>query len=183
MSRDLTADFLAEIEAAALRPVRLVEAEFTGGWLRLWTGIGAVSWNGETWAGAGNLLGISEIAEASDVRAVGITVSLSGLNTSIIALALAQARQGLPCRVYEGMLDGSGAIIADPLLSFEGRLDVPEIDDSGETCAVSISYESRLIDLERPRERRITHEDQQIDYPGDQGRAQVAVLQDKVVTW
>lgn len=183
MSRDLTSAILDEITAPYLRPVRLVEAQFTGGWLRLWTGVGIVAWNGENWTGAGNLLGISEISEHSDIRASGITLSLSGLNTSIISLALAQARQGLPCRVHEGFLDGSGQIIADPVLSFEGRLDVPEIDDSAETCTVSISYESRLIDLERARERRITHEDQQIDYPGDRGREYVAALQDKVVIW
>lgn len=183
MSRDLTSAILDEITAAALRPVRLIEAEFTGGWLRLWTGVGTVTWDSKTWTGAGNLLGISDITEASDICAVGVTVSLSGLNPSIISLALAQARQGLPCRIYEGYLDGSGAIIADPLLSFEGRLDVPEIDDSAETCSVSISYESRLIDLERARERRITHEDQQIDYSGDRGRENVAALQDKVVVW
>lgn len=183
MSRDLTAAMLAEITAQALRPVRFFEGEFTGGTLRLWTGHSSINWNGQTWTGAGDLLSMSAIQETAEVRASGFSVTLSGLNPSIISVALAQARQGLAGRVWEGMLDASGAIIADPFLSYEGKLDVPDISDGGEICTVSISYEGRLISLERARERRITHEDQQIEYPDDRGHEYVAGMQDKVVNW
>lgn len=183
MSRDLTAGFEAEVIARALRPVLFYEGEFASGTLRLWSGVGSISWSGNNWVGAGNLLSVSEIDETTEIRAAGTTVSLSGLNPSIISAALGQARQGLPGRVWIGALAADGSIIADPFMAFEGRLDVPEISRSADACTVSISYESRLIDLERPRERRITHEDQQIDYPGDRGREYVASLQDKVVIW
>ena len=182
-TRDLAADQLAMITAASQRPVLFYEGEFTGGTLRLWSGVGTISWNSQSWTGAGNLLSIGEIQETTEIRASGTTLSLSGLNTSIISIALAQCRQGLAGRVWLGGLDASNAVIADPFMAFEGRLDVPEISDDGETCTVSISYESRLIALERPRERRVTHEDQQIDYPGDLFREYVAGLQDKVLTW
>jgi hypothetical protein len=183
VSRDLTAGLEAEVIADSLRPVLLYAGDFTGGTLRLWTGAGTLVWMGENWVGAGDLLGVSEIDESADIRANGVTLSLSGLNPSVISAALGQARQGLPGQVWIGALAADGTLIADPCLIFEGRLDVPEIDDSGDTCTVSISYESRLIDLERPRERRITHEDQQIDYPGDRGRGYVTVLQAAVVVW
>jgi hypothetical protein len=183
VSRDLTAGLEAELTADALRPVLFYEGVFASGTLRLWSGVGTVSWNSKSWVGAGNLLGISEIEETTEIRAAGVTVSLSGLNPSIISAALGQARQGLAGRVWIGALTAAGAIVADPFMAYEGRLDVPEIERSGETCTVAISYESRLIDLERPRERRITHEDQQIDFPGDRGREYVASLQDKVVVW
>ena len=106
----------------------------------------------------------------------------NGVLHDIISAALGQARR-LPGKVWIGALDSAGAVIADPFLAFEGRLDVPDIIDDGETCTVTVSYESRLIDLERPRERRITHEDQQIDYPGDRFREYVAGLQDQVIVW
>lgn len=183
MARGLTAGLLAEITAGTLRPVFFYEGEFSGGTLRLWSGAGSIGWNSQTWLGAGGLLSISEIQETTEVRAAGVTLALSGLDTSIIAIALAQARQGLAGKVWIGALDASNAVIADPFLAYEGRLDVPEIADEGETCTVTVSYESRLIDLERPRERRITHEDQQIDYPGDLGREYVAGLQNAEIVW
>jgi len=76
-----------------------------------------------------------------------------------------------------------GALVADPAIAFAGRLDVPEIDDNGQTATITISYESRLVDLERPRERRYTHEDQQIDYSGDLGFEYVAAIQEWNGVW
>lgn len=183
MTRDLTANVLAQLASGTVSPVHFFEAEFVTGWLRLWTGTGPISWNGQTWTGAGNLVGVSSITETADSRAVGITISLSGLPTSLISLALSEARQGKIGRVYLGFIDSAGAVVADPYKSFEGRLDVPEIADEGETCTISISYESRLIDLERSRERRYTGEDQRLDYPEDRGFDNVAALQDAVVLW
>lgn len=183
MARDLTAGMLSSIAAGTVRPVLFYQGSFSGGTVRLWTGLGSVSWNGQTWLGAGSLLGMSSIQETTEVRAAGLTISLSGMPGSLISLALSQARQGAAGLVYLGFLDSSGAIIADPTLAFSGRLDVPEIVDSGDTCTITISYESRLIDLERARERRYTQEDQRLDYPDDDGFNQVPGLQDAVILW
>jgi hypothetical protein len=46
-----------------------------------------------------------------------------------------------------------------------------------------LTAESRLIDLERSRERRYTSEDQKIDYPNDKGLEFIADLQDKEIVW
>jgi hypothetical protein len=40
-----------------------------------------------------------------------------------------------------------------------------------------------MIDLQRPRERRYTHEDQQIDHPGDMGFEYVSQLQELNLAW
>ena len=57
MARDLDASLLAEVTAAATRVVFLYEAEFSSGTTRAWTGVGDLSWNGETWTGVGRLGG------------------------------------------------------------------------------------------------------------------------------
>lgn len=183
MGRDLTSGLLAEITADELRPVLFVEAEFASGTVRLWTGDRTIDYDGKTWTAAGHVMSISELAETTDSRAVGAAITLSGMPSGLIALALSDARQGLPCTISLGAVDGSGDIVIDAYEAFEGRLDVPEIADSGDTCAITISYESRLIDLERPRERRYTHEDQQIDNVGDRGFEYVTALQDQPVVW
>jgi len=101
----------------------------------------------------------------------------------MVALAIDEARQGKPGRVWLGLLTDAREIIADPVQAFTGRLDVPEIADTGESCTVTISYENRLIDLGTPRNWRYTHESQQALAPGDQGFAFVTTIQDKEITW
>jgi hypothetical protein len=97
----------------------------------------------------------------------------------MISTALSETRQGLPATIWLGTMDVSGTLIADPFILFSGLTDVPIVEDGAETCTVSISVESRLIDLERSRVRRYTPEDQHIDYPGDKGFDFVASLQSK----
>jgi hypothetical protein len=74
-------------------------------------------------------------------------------------------------------------VVGTPYLAFSGRLDVPVIDEAGDTATISISYESRLADLDRPRIRRYTDQDQRAEYPNDGGLRYIAGLQDKQVTW
>lgn len=182
MARDLTASVITQLQAASVEVGILFEGEFASGWVRLWSGIGTLSWDSKTWTGTGNLLGISGIDETAEVRASGMTVSLSGVPSDLLSAALGDARSGRIGRVYLAFFSG-GSIVADPILQFEGRLDVPAIEDGPETATISISYESELIDLERARERRYTPEDQQIDFPGDLGFDYVASLQDAQITW
>jgi len=100
-----------------------------------------------------------------------------------VALAIEEAQQGKPGRVWLGLLTPEREIISDPVQAFTGRLDVPEIADSGESCTVTISYENRLIDLGTARNWRYTHESQQVLAPGDRGFEFVAAIQDKAITW
>lgn len=183
MSRDLSAEFEAAIQSGTLRRVRFFEAEFASGTTRLWTGSHEITWDGKVWQGIGALGGVSSIEETTEIKATSVTVFLSGVPSSMISLVLSEVRQGKPGRIWEGGLSDSGVVIADPYKSFEGRLDVAEIDEQGETCTITITYEGRLADLETPRERRYTPADQAIDYPGDKGFDFVGKLQDLVLSW
>ena len=182
MARDLTAGVITQLQAASVEVGVLFEGEFASGWVRLWSGVGTLSWDSKSWSGVGTLLGISGIDETNEIRASGLTVSLSGVPSDLLSAALGDARSGKTGRVYLAFFSG-GSIVADPILQFEGRLDVPAIEDGPDTAAISISYESELIDLERARERRYTPEDQAIDFPGDLGFDYVAALQDAQITW
>lgn len=184
MARDLPAALAAGIVAATVSPAILFEGEFDTDTLRVWSGIGDLSWNGYTWTGVGYLGGISDIEETDEIKAAGVTVTLSGVPSELLSLALANLRQNKPGRLYLALRDGdTGALLADPYLAFEGRLDVGEIDEGAQSATIAIKYENRLIDLERARERRYTHEDQQLDYPGDRGFEFVPSLQDAQISW
>ena len=82
MSRDLTAAFASALADQTLRPVIFFEGQFASGWVRIWSGLGEVSWNGETWAGAGSLLGLGSLDETGEVVAGGTAVS--GLSMDLL---------------------------------------------------------------------------------------------------
>lgn len=171
MSRDLTAGVVAAIDASVVRPVLFYEGEFDAGTLRLWTGYGTKDWDSKTWTGAGQLIGVSAGTETSDLRAVGFTISLSGITSEILAIVLDQARLGKIGRFWMGFANQDGSIIADPFLTFQGKLDVPSFVDSGDTCTVSVTYENELLDLDRTSPYRWTHETQLALHPGSLGFA------------
>ena len=110
-------------------------------------------------------------------------MSLSGVPLDLVSLAITQARQGQAGRIWLALLSEEREIIADPVQAFTGRLDVPEIAEDGQSCRITISYESRLIDLGTARNWRYTHESQQVLHPGDRGFAHVTAIQDREITW
>jgi hypothetical protein len=183
MSRGASTAFLTALQSQVTRPVIFFEGVFGAGTLRLWSGLGSIIWGGQTWTGAGTLLSLSEIDEPTDIVAAGFTVSLSGIPTDLVSAVIADVMQGDQGRILIGLLDDAGALIVDPVLAASGRMDVPTITDDAETCVIDVSYEGRLIDLNRPREWRYTHESQQQVYPGDRGFEYVAALQDKEIIW
>ena len=183
MSRDLPAALATEVAKSMLRPFFMVEALFDSGTVRLWSGIGNITVFGQTWTGAGNVLGFSSYEETSNLQAQGINISLSGISTSLISLALAEPYQGRECRIYLGAFDQNWALVSDPYQIFAGIMDVIEVSEGGDTCTLTLQCESKLVQLTRTKERRYTSESQKADYPGDKGFDFVTQLQDQEILW
>jgi len=183
MSRNLTAAAITETTAQNLRPILLVQGYFVSGWLYLWSGYGSIVWNSQTWTGAGELLSVSPLTENSDVMAEGVQISLSGIPADLISKALSEVRQGAPMIIWQGFLTAAGAVVSSPNQAFAGRMDTCSIAEGAETARITLTVESRLADLKRSRERRYTHDDQQIDFPGDLGFEFVAKLQELSLVW
>lgn len=183
MSRDISPAMLSALQGQNLRPVILFESVFPTGTLRLWSGQGDLVWDGRTWVGAGQLLGVGPVEETTDVVASGVAVTLSGVPTDLVSLVIAEAQQGAPGRLWLGLRAADGTLIANPVAWFTGRLDVPTIQDGAETCTIQVTYESRLIDLQRAREFRYTDESQKALYPGDRGLEYVTTIQDRPIAW
>ncbi len=103
MSRGLTATVQTEVEKDRLQPVWLMEFNFSTV-LRFWTGIGDLSWNGETWSGSGDVIKFSGIDETSAVQANGIQFQLAGMDSALVSLALTEDVQGRRVNVYMGFI-------------------------------------------------------------------------------
>ena len=171
-----------DFSADSLLPFIAVEALFDSGAVRLWGGYGDLNIDGAEYTGGGSLLSISAVEETSEIAARGATVVLAGLDPAIISIALQENYQNRACTITVGTLTEDG-VVDDSYVLFRGRIDQMTIEESGETASSAGAIENRLIDLERPRSRRYTNEDQQSLYPGDTGFSYVNDLQDKTIDW
>jgi hypothetical protein len=183
MARDWTTATKDALTGQTIRPVLFFEGGFVSGTLNFWTGAGSISWDSKTWTGVGDLIQISPIEENVDIVASGAVISLAGNPPQNISLALSETRQGKHGKVWLGAIGTDGSVVVDPYLAFEGRLDVPEIDDNPDGATIKISYEHRLIALDRPNLRRYSDQDQKIDYPDDKGMEYIPALQDANIKW
>ena len=180
--RDITPELDAALDQASIALLVLVEFIFDDETIRLWNGVGDLSWNNATWDGAGSLLSISAIKETTEIRADGARFVLSGIPTSIVNLALQKQVLGRKCGCWFGVVEDR-EIVTDPYKIFSGRMDSMPVEENGQSSSVTVIAENRMVDLERARERRYTDEDQRIDYPDDRGLEYVGQLQEIEVTW
>ena len=183
MTRSLTTAFKNETLASEITPIALVELDFSGGAVRMWTGQGDLAWDSKTWTGTGTLLNIEPVQESTDIAAHGVQMQLNGVPSDLLSTILTEHYQGRSAVIYLAALNSSLAVIADPFVLWSGRMDVMQIQDSAETATITMNAENRLIDLERQRERRYTDLDQQNFSPGDKGLQHVAAQLDRQLNW
>ena len=148
--------------------------------LHFWNGIGNITLDGTTYTGAGDLLGVSELRESSDIAAYGATLTLSGIPSNLISLAISEPYQGREARVKFG-IDVGGTRYS--ITAFTGQMDQLNIDLGPDTSTISVNVESRLVDLNRARVRMFTDADQQSRFPNDRAFEFVTRLQSENLEW
>ena len=179
MSRDLSAGWIVESIAKTCRPCKFFEGVFRSQTLRLWSGVGSISWNSQIWQGNGWLREIEGIEETEEIEQQGMKIVLAGVPAAVISLALSEGRQGASGKVWEGFLNAAGAVISTPYLAAEGKFDYCYIKEDIAGALVEIQYETHLLDMERPKEFRYNSRSQQIFFPTDRGFEYVDFLADK----
>ena len=187
MARDITSDFNTAIKDTVVQPIFAIELEFSDGTLRFWTGYGDITMtaggSSKTFTGTGDLLNISPIGESSTLQMQGITVALTGIKSSLVSTALTAQYTNRNGTLYMGLLNSSGAVIADVYTLFKGKMDVLNINEGAETSTITLKIESRLVSFDLPLNRMLTLEDQQVDYSTDLGFEFISNLQDKEIIW
>lgn len=182
MARGLSSTAINALTGRAVQIEYLFRGEFVDSTLNLWSGFGDFSWNSETWNGNGWLHEPGSIRETAEIRANGVEVTLTGVPTTLLSLALRETRQSNKGTLYLAIFDADGDLITVDT-RFVGNLDKTEIEERANGSVISLKYESRLIRLESPRERRWTNEDQKIDYPSDRGFEYVTFLRQQRIYW
>lgn len=181
--RNLSSEMTAVSTAEVVRPILLVECDFDSGAVNLWNGIGQLSYGGKSYIGAGNLLNVEPVSESTDLRANGTSVTLSGINNTLVTLAKDEDYQGRSLTIKLGAMDENNDVIADPVIMFSGFMDTMVIAESGNNSSIKIDVENKLIQMERARVRRFTDNDQKIDHSTDEGFSFVTKIQDRQINW
>ncbi len=182
MTRGLDSATATAAQAAAHSPVGLVKLEFPGGDVCLWTGLGTLAYNGDTYTGAGDLGFIGPIDEDTDLTRNTLEVGLRGIPNDVVSIAFNQQYQGQPATVYLGYLDPDTGQLVGPPAAFSGKMDFPTIT-LGKECQVRLAIEDEFAVLDRPRSRRYNGGDQQARYPGDRGLEFVEQATEKQINW
>lgn len=179
MSRGLHSSTVAALNQTVVRPVNFVEALFSGGALRLWTGIESYTFNSQVYVGAGNLMSIGRVAESSNLEALGVQITLSGISSTLIAKILGELTRNRKLNIWFAVMDSELNILGQATQVFSGYMDIPSIEDSGETSIVTISAESQIIDFGRVRPDIYNDEFQRTLDPNDKSHEYLADLANK----
>lgn len=160
-----------------------VKAEFDTSTIRLWTGMDDLTIGGATYTGAGSLLDISDVEETQELKSSGLSITLSGMDATVLDYALTENYQNRPITLFLGYLSGSTNETVGTLTLFKGRMVSMTVNDTPDGANISLDCENRLVDLNRPSNFRYTKDSQEFLHTGDKGFDRVASLQDKEIVW
>jgi hypothetical protein len=170
MSRGLNTAMTTVTTDSVVRPCYFLDLAFVDSSnnaspLYFWTGFGSLTANNAAGAsvsyqGAGDLLSISPIEESQELQANGLTLTLTGVKSSLVTVATTTNYQGREATIRLGALDTSNDLIASPEIIFEGFMDVMTISDQGDLSTIQMTVENKLIGFDREKPRYYTAEDQ-----------------------
>lgn len=196
MSRAIPSDLLTALTSNSIEPFFALEFIFDSrvdvgeeegdevdvGPLRLWTGLGdrdiVVRGTSQTFIGTGSLLSIGNLEEVNDLSAKNLEITLSGVDPSILSLALQEPYQRRPFRLYFGEQG-----VSDVVEVFAGSMDQMSLVDEPDSSTIKMSVESNLVRLEESSGWRYTDENYQSRYAGDTFFSYVQSIQDVQVPW
>lgn len=182
MSRNLPAPMVQSFTSNEVSPVVLLDLTLSGGVVaHVWSGVGTISYNGNSYIGVGSLGQVGDIKEGIEVRADGTSISLSGIDPNLLGECLADIQLGAPATISLGIVSNGQITASYPICV--GTVDKPNIPVSPTTMTITLAIENRMINLQRPTMRRYTSADQQYYYPTDIGFNWVEVLADIALIW
>ena len=166
-------------------PFIAVKGFFDSGNILVWSGIDDITIDSETYTGAGTLLAVSGFEESKEMRTNGVTVSLSGMDETVLSYALSENFQNRKLIVHFGFLDGGTNEVKGVMNAFTGRMTSMNISDDTTGSTVTINAENRLIDLEKASMLRYNKESQKFVAGGTTDTAfnRVQKLADQEILW
>jgi len=168
VSRGFPSNVAAALATQHVSLVTFVKLAFPSGTVYVHNSIGTYTFGGNDYLGVGNLGAISPFEEGADVSPYQITLSLSGLDSTIASAALNEDYYKHPVTVLLGVLNASDVLLADPTVIFEGFMDQMNVSigaDGGDE--ITLTAESELARFDKASNLKYTTTQLQSDFSGD----------------
>lgn len=191
----LTTDTAAASAIAA--PARgahwLIDLDFASGMLRLTTWPLTVTIAGQEYIGLGQLLEVGGVSESEDASADKLTISLSVVNSAMLAQTLGniEGYRGRRARLALQMFGADFQPAGSPIPRWTGYMNPVEVPRTpspkeGGPSTGRINLPCTRAGIARARNyegRRLTHAQQQADYPGDRALEGLQLLIEQPTLW
>ena len=187
VDRGIDSSLVTAFSGDVIRPFFAVKFEFAGGDALYWSGVGDKVINSETYLGAGDIIAFAPQTESANLEANGVNITINGIDSANISVALTDNYQGRNVTIIMGVLAEDQSVTATYTL-FKGLMDVMTISDDGNYCNISIQCENILIGMNRNKIARYTPSDHEAVVAArgealDKGFRFVPTLQDKSIRW
>ncbi|MEE4292303.1 MAG: hypothetical protein V2J13_11210 [Cycloclasticus sp.] len=184
MARDLTSPVEAAAAASKIATCHLLTVYLDGQTIYWCDYHRNVTFGAQEYSAAGQLLGFDGLEETSDIAVNAVTVTLSGIDTANISLILSNYYLDRRLTIHRAFFDEDDALIADPVMIFDGRMNRPQIEEDPENGTSNLSVEAgnQFADFERKPGRHTSSDEQRLHFPDDLG-LEYATEIDKTLTW
>lgn len=181
ISRTLSPTLQAALTSNPSRTLAFVELEWPSGWVRVHSGIGTRSHNGNEYLGVGEFGGISDFSEDAKSSANRMQLSLRIMDNTLLGEVMNNDPNGRDCFIHLVALDENRQIVESQDYVFDGRIvdvQVKRGDIAKEIPAqVSITCSDWFERwAQAPEVYRTTDAAQQHLHPGDKFFDQVEVI-------
>ena len=164
MSRGLSTTVVNALKADVVRPITFAKLDFSSSTLYLHDSIGTFTWGGNDWLGVGDFGSVSSIEEGADIAPYSITLTLSGIDSTIAGIGTAGTEDYFlrDVDIYLGLLDEDEALLEDPNKIWSGFMDVMALTAGSQgDDVIQLTCESEMAKINRSRNLKYTHAEQQ----------------------
>jgi len=168
MARGLTTAVNNELATDTLNPFTLVYINVGTGH-RFTDHYKDIIFDGNTYTASSLLLNVTSISESSEVDVGNISLEFTGADQTIISLFLSNNYMDKEAEVHKGFLDANQAVIDDPFLLFQGRIESFNLDETETGSDVQIIVASHWSDFDKIKGRKTNTSTQQLYFAGDVG--------------
>lgn len=182
--KSLSPAVTAAISSGDMAIAQLVHLAFPSGVVALNTSNWNLVWSGVTYIGASGLGSISAIVDKPG-EVQGLTFDISGGDPARISLALDSADevQGSVVTIRTALIETTNYTILDAPIEWLGKCDTMSIGEDGVTASVSVTAESKAVDILRGNPSTYSDPDLQVRFPGDLAFNLIVSQVDKPIVW
>ena len=178
--RDLSPTFAAAVAAGTIAPAVLAFLDFDGAPVRVWTGIGSLSYGGETWLGLGSLGAIDPIEEYSEIRSGSVTLTITQVPNHLLSEATGLTFKRRAAEILLAMFqpEADNQILIGVETILRGTMDTMTVSRAPEASVIRLTIANELARLRDSWGALYTDPHQRAAFAGDSSLRFVASLQD-----